>query len=154
MFSKLIVLVWLCCNSLACIKPLLFQKEVSTEKISGHQRLGFRFERIPEGVLVIEVVNGMGAAVSGLQPGDIIWAANGESGERLVSVLQDRSQEYVRLEVQPCWSTDRKTLVVQRGIGLGIASPVVAPLLKLAATGIWQMPRYFFKPSLINQKMW
>ena len=135
MFSKLIVLVWLCCNSLACIKPLLSQKDLSTEKISNHQRLGFRFERIPEGILVIEVVNGMGAAVSGLQPGDIILTANGDSGEQLVSVLQDRSQEYVQLEVQPRWSSARRILVVQRGIGSGIESPTVDPLLKLAATG-------------------
>lgn len=135
MFSKLIVLVWLCCNSLACIKPLLSQKELSTENSSKHQRLGFRFERMPEGILVTEVVNGMGAAVSGLQPGDIVLTANGESGEQLVPVLQDRSQEYVQLEVQPRWSNARRTLVVQRGIGSGIESPSVEPLLKLAATG-------------------
>ena len=135
MFSKLLVFVWLCCNSLACIKPLLSKKELSSETISSHQRLGFRFERIPEGILVIEVVNGMGAAISGLQPGDIIWTANGEDGEGLISVLQDRSQDYVRLEVQPRWSNDRRTLVVQRGIGSGMESPTVEPVLKLAATG-------------------
>ena len=108
MFSKFLVFVWLCCNSLACIKPFLSQKELYSEKSSNHQRLGFRFERITEGILVIEVVNGMGAAISGLQPGDIIWTANGESGEGVITVLQDRTQEYVHLEVQPRWSDARR----------------------------------------------
>ena len=128
------VLLWLCCNSLACIKPLQPQNDAASSQSDSHKRLGFRFERIPEGVLVVYVAKNMGAEVSGLQVGDIVFSANGASGEDLIAVLQDRSQDYVHLDVQPKWSNDRRTLVVQRGIGSAIESPTVDPLLKFAAT--------------------
>ena len=83
---------------------------------------------------MVHVAKNMGADVSGLQVGDIVFSANGASGEDLIAVLQDRSQDYVHLDVQPKWSNDRRTLVVQRGIGSGIESPTVDPLLKFAAT--------------------
>ena len=139
------VLLWLCCNSLACIKPLQPQNDASSVQSGSHQRLGFRFERIPEGVLVVYVAKNMGAEVSGLQVGDIVFSANGSSGEDLISVLQDRSLDYVHLDVQPRWSNDRKTLVVQRGIGSSIESPTVDPLLKFAATGNLEDARTLWK---------
>ena len=80
------------------------------------------------------VSEGMGAGVAGLQSGDIVLAANGVSGTELISVLQDRTQGYVQLDIQPVWSTERRTLMVQRGVG-SETSPRVPTVLKMAASG-------------------
>lgn len=78
---------------------------------------------------------GMGAEIAGLQSGDIIMAANGVSGTGLVSVLQDRTQDFVQLDIQPAWSTETRTLMVQRGAGVEAKSPRVPSILKMAASG-------------------
>lgn len=103
--------------------------------IQDHQRLGFRFERFYDGILITEVTSNLGAERAGLTVGDIVWSVDAQMGDQAVEYLQDRTRASVQLEVQPRWTLSRKTITVERGVGNLATTPNVSPWLVLSAKG-------------------
>ena len=130
-----IVGLFLCCNSIACFKPSDTPTRKTDSSIQDHQRLGFRFERLYDGILITEVTTELGAERAGLKVGDIVWSVDAQTGDRAVECLQDLTRAQVQLKVQPRWTSLRKMMIVERGVGVINTMPHVSPWLVLSAKG-------------------
>ena len=61
----------------ACARPE--PPAVAVPATDGKGRIGIRFQPLPEGLLVLEVAPGTGAALAGIAVGDLILAADGQA---------------------------------------------------------------------------
>jgi thiol-disulfide isomerase/thioredoxin len=79
--------------------------------------LGIHTERMPEGVLVVGVMEGAPAEAAGLRPGDLVVAADDRTlaGLRAPNqLLRGRADSAVRLTVNAPLSGDTRTVTVER----------------------------------------
>ena len=118
--------------------------------IQDHQRLGFRFERLYDGILITEVTSNLGAEHAGLTVGDIVWSVDSQRGDQAVEYLQDRTRASVQLEVQPRWTLSRKMITVERGVGNITTTPNVSPWLVLSAKGDLHSAKEYIRLSRGN----
>ena len=110
--------------------------QASLTEQSAHQLLGFRFEVIDEGLLITEVTLGQGAAVVGLQKGDLVLTIDDLPALNNISILHDVSVSEVSLGIRKSLSFEVDTVVVHRGITvLVISEDSVHPWLVWAAMG-------------------
>ena len=80
------------------------------------------------------------------------FAANGVSGDGLVSVLQDRSQDYVHLDSSHVGRTKEEHWWFNVGLDQGVDSPTVEPLLKFAATGNLSAAKSLWKEDVYKSE--
>jgi thiol-disulfide isomerase/thioredoxin len=101
---------------IACVQnlaPVQMEKEAVK---AGSGKIGVRYQRIEEGILVLSVVAGMGADTAGLQRGDLVVSVDGQDvfdGQR--NRIAGPSGEAVRLGIRGPLGEEERAVDVMRG---------------------------------------
>jgi thiol-disulfide isomerase/thioredoxin len=81
-----------------------------------------RYRALQEGLLVQEVVPGMGAEQAGVQPGDLVVAVEGQDVDDTAAVrarIMGEPGSFVRLEIEASWAGGTREIDVERGLPAG-----------------------------------
>ena len=86
--------------------------------LSAHAKgkLGLRYQRVPEGLLVTSVEAGMGAELAGVSVGDIILSVDDVSVMEQSKRIQNTEKDSSTLLVKKAFTGEEKKIVVKRGV--------------------------------------
>jgi thiol-disulfide isomerase/thioredoxin len=88
---------------------------------TNKRRIGLQYERIPEGLLILKVVSGMGADESGIEVGDIITEVSGVPVSEKILPMMGPAGTTVQLQLLGNLDGHPKNTIVERGL---LKSPV------------------------------
>lgn len=86
--------------------------------LSAHAKgkLGLRYQRVPEGLLIVGLEVGMGAEQAGLSVGDIILSVDGVSIMENEKRILDTDKASSRLLIKQALTGEKKELTIHRGL--------------------------------------